>query len=131
MEITRRTDYAVRLMLALSRVEGGGPVSVRQLAEEMDVPYAFARGIQRDLVAAGLATTRRGVTGGLVLARPAGDVNMLEVVEAIEGPVSLNICTSDPDWCSRMGTCSAHRVWREANKLLRDYLGSKTLEDLA
>lgn len=118
-------------MLALSGVDDGKPVSVRQLADEMEVPYAFARGIQRDLVTAGLATTRRGVAGGLMLSRRPRDITMLDVVEAMEGPVALNICTSDPEWCSRMGTCSAHRVWGEANKLLRDYLGSKTLEDMA
>jgi Rrf2 family protein len=129
VEITRRTDYAIRLMLALAEA-GGGPVSVRELAERQQVPYAFARGIQRELVAAGLATTRRGATGGLSLARPASEITLLDVIEAVEGPIALNICTADPDWCQRMGACSVHQVWRGADDLVKEYFGSKSLAGL-
>jgi Rrf2 family protein len=129
VEITRRTDYAIRLMLALAEA-GGGPVSVRELAEKQAVPYAFARGIQRDLVSAGLATTKRGVSGGLCLARPAEDISLLDVIEAVEGPIALNTCTADPDWCQRMGACSVHEVWRGADVLVKQYFGSKSLAGL-
>lgn len=131
MEITRRADYATRLMLALARAEAGSPVSVKRLAEQQGVPYAFARGIQRDLVSAGLVESVRGAAGGLVLARPAAQVTLLDIVEAIEGRVSLNVCTADPAWCARMGSCPVHPVWKGANAVLREYLGSKTLEGLA
>ncbi len=129
MEITRRTDYAIRLMVALAQGDGG-PISVRQLAEEQHVPYAFARGIQRDLVAAGLAETKRGARGGLCLARPAAEITLLDVIEAVEGPIALNMCTADPDWCQRMGSCSVHQVWRGADDLVRQYFGSKSLAGL-
>jgi Rrf2 family protein len=129
VEITRRTDYAIRLMLALAEA-GGGPVSVRERAERQQVPYAFARGIQRELVAAGLATTTRGATGGLSLARPASEITLLDVIEAVEGPIALNICTADPDWCQRMGACSVHQVWRGADDLVKEYFGSKSLAGL-
>lgn len=130
MELTRRADYAVRMMLELAQSESGKPVSVRALADRQGVPYAFARGIQRDLVDAGLAETRRGVHGGLVMTRQPSDVTLLDIIEAIEGPLALNVCTSDPTWCSRMGGCSVHQVWKGADDLLRNYLGSKSLEGL-
>lgn len=130
MEITRRADYAVRMMLELARAGGGSPVSVRALAERQGVPYAFARGIQRDLVDAGLAESRRGVRGGLVMTRPPSDVTLLDVIEAIEGPLALNLCTADPTWCSRMDGCPAHQVWKGADDLLRGYLAGKSLEGL-
>jgi Rrf2 family protein len=130
VEITRRTDYAVRMMLELARAEPGVPVSVRALSERQGVPYAFARGIQRGLVDAKLAESRRGVHGGLVMTRPASEVSLLDIIEAIEGPLALNMCTSDPGWCARMGGCSVHQVWKGADNLLRDYLGSKSLEGL-
>ena len=129
MEITRRTDYGIRLMLALAEA-GGGPVSVRELADRQTVPYAFARGIQRDLVAAGLARTKRGKSGGLFLARSASEITLLDVIEAVEGPIALNICTADPEWCQRMGACSVHQVWRGADALVKEYFGSKSLAGL-
>lgn len=129
MEITRRTDYAIRLMLALAEGDGG-PISVRELADKQQVPYPFARGIQRDLVAAGLAQSKRGASGGLMLARPGSEITLLDVIEAVEGPIALNICTADPDWCQRMGACSVHQVWRGADALVKEYFGTKSLAGL-
>lgn len=129
MDITRRTDYAIRIMLELAAADGG-PISVRTLAENGDVPYAFARSIARDLVAAGLVESRRGVAGGLVLARDAEKVSLLDVVEATQGRVSCSVCTNDPGWCKRMGGCNVHAVWAGADVLMREYLGSKSLGGL-
>lgn len=129
MEITRRTDYGIRLLLELARV-GGGPVSVRRLAEEQAVPYAFARAVQRDLHAAELITTVRGAKGGAVLARSPEDITLLDVVKATQGIPSVSVCSHDPEWCSRSGSCAVHGVWRGADTLLRDYLSDKTLAGL-
>lgn len=130
MEISRKTDYAIRMLLNLA-ASGGGPVSVRALAEAGEVPYAFARSVQRDLVAAGFVEARRGVTGGLVLKRSAEDTTLLDVVEAMDGrPLSVAVCAADPSWCSRRPTCNVHGVWVEADAMLRGLLGSKTLADL-
>jgi len=129
VEISRRTDYALRILLDLARSDAE-PISVRTIAGRQDVPYAFARGIGRELVSAGLAESSRGVNGGLVLARDPGDISMLEVVEAMQGPISCAVCTSDPGWCSRMGGCSVHRVWTGADEMLKEYLGSKSLGGL-
>ena len=129
MEITRRADYAIRILMELARC-GGGPVSVRTLAKNQDVPYAFARGIQRDLAVAGLVTARRGAAGGAVLARPASDITLLDVVRATQTSTSCSVCVNDPTWCNRMGGCSVHQVWREADDMMAGYLGSKSLAGL-
>lgn len=129
MEITRRTDYAIRILLALAR-SNGEPVSVRELAENQNVPYAFARGIQRELVSAGLVESRRGATGGIRLARPAQDITLLDVVTAMQGPVSSAVCTKDAEWCRLMGGCTVHGVWREVDEMTSAYLGSKSLAGL-
>ncbi len=129
MVITRRTDYAIRMLMELAR-RSGARVSVRELAETQGVPYAFARSIQRDLVEAGLAVSSRGSAGGLSLARAPADVSLLDVVEAMQGPVSCSVCTSDPDWCERLGGCGVHAVWRGADDLVREYLGNRDLEGL-
>jgi Rrf2 family protein len=129
MEITRRTDYAIRILMELAR-SGGGPVSVRTLARSQEVPYAFARGIQRDLAAAGLVESRRGAAGGAVLTRSAEQITLLDVVHATQTNSSCAVCTHDPNWCNRMNGCSVHRVWREADEMMTGYLGSKSLAGL-
>jgi len=129
MEITRRTDYAIRILMELAR-SGGGPVSVRVLATSQDVPYAFARGIQRDLAAAGLVESRRGAAGGAVLTRSPEEITLLDVVHATQTNSSCSVCTNDPTWCNRMGGCSVHKVWREADEMMTGYLGTKSLAGL-
>lgn len=131
MEITRRTDYGIRILLELARRGGGAPLSVRVIAAAQEVPYAFARSIQGDLVAAGLVLSKRGAAGGIVLARRAAEISLLEVVEAIQGRVSVSVCSKDPGWCSRMGGCSVHRVWCEADRLVSAHLASQDLASLA
>ena len=129
MEITRRTDYAIRMLMELARC-GGGPVSVRSLAESQDVPYAFARGIQRELSEAGLVESRRGAAGGAVLTRSPAEITLLDVVRATQSHTSCSVCTNDPTWCNRMGGCTVHRVWREADEMMTGYLGTKSLAGL-
>ncbi len=129
MDITRRTDYAIRMLMALASEEDC-PISVRVLAEKDAVPYAFARAVQRDLVAADIVTATRGAAGGLCLSRPAADITLLDIVTATQGPPSVAVCSKDPAWCGRSGSCTAHRVWCEADSMFRTFLGSKTLEGL-
>lgn len=129
MEVSRRTDYAIRILLELARSDGE-PVSVRSLAQTQDVPYAFARGIQRELVSAGLVESRQGAHGGIFLARPAEMISLLGVVEAMQGAPSCSVCTSDPSWCKRVGGCAVHGVWSEADRMVSEYLGTKSLAGL-
>ena len=129
MEVSRRTDYAIRILMDLARSDGD-PVSVRTIAERQEVPYAFARGIARELVSAGMVESKRGATGGLVLARDPEDLSVLEIVEAMQGGVSCAVCTSDPAWCTRMDGCTVHQVWSGADEMLRQYLGSRSLAGL-
>jgi len=129
VEVSRRTDYAIRILLELARSDGT-PVSIRTIAERQEVPYAFARGIGSELVSAGLAESRRGVSGGLVLARDAADISLLDVIDAMQGGVSCAVCTHDKQWCARMGGCAVHAVWNGADELMREYLGSKSLRGL-
>ncbi len=130
MEITRRSDYAIRMMLALAQAGDECPVSVRTLAERQDVPYAFARAVQRDLSAAGLVNASRGASGGLCIARPADEISLLDVVTATQGASSIAVCANEPGWCDRSAACAVHRVWQDADKLVSDYLGTKTLGGL-
>lgn len=129
MDITRRCDYACRILRAVCRNEGRR-ISVSEIAEVEDIPYSFARSIQHDLVKAGFLATTRGARGGVALARPLGDVTVLEVLEAVEGPLSLSPCSQDARFCERSASCAYRRVWCGADRLLADYFGKITLADL-
>jgi len=129
VEVTRRTDYAIRLLIELASA-GGGPLSVRELAERGEVPYSFARGIQRDLLAAGLVESRRGAKGGIVLARPAEEITLLDALDATQPSSSCSVCTRDPGWCSRKNVCEVHKVWSEVDTLVRDTLGNRSIAGL-
>ena len=129
MEITRRTDYAIRILLELARV-GGGPVSVRELAQSQGVPYAFARSIQRELVDANLVISRRGAQGGIMLARPADEIALLDIANAMQKDVSCAVCSRDPKWCDRMNECAVHLVWREVDAKVAEILATKSLAGL-
>lgn len=129
MEISRRTDYAIRLIAALVESDGE-PLSVRSAAEQEDVPYAFARSIQHDLVLAGLVASRRGAHGGMVLCRPAEELTLLEIVESVQGPLSVSICAREQGWCPRDEACPFHKMWKGADEILRDYLSSVSMKEL-
>ncbi|MEI2997989.1 MAG: Rrf2 family transcriptional regulator [Senegalimassilia faecalis] len=129
MDITRRCDYALRILRAAYK-SGDEYVSVSEIAEKEDIPYAFARSIQHDLVKAGLIRTVRGARGGLVLNSDPADVTMLDVLEAIQGPVSVSLCAIDPDYCEKHADCAYNKVWHGADRLLNDYFSQITLRDL-
>ncbi|MDR2109108.1 MAG: Rrf2 family transcriptional regulator [Coriobacteriales bacterium] len=129
MEITRKTDYAIRLIAALVNREGK-PLSVRAASKLQGVPYTFARSIQHELVLAGFVTSLRGVHGGMVLRRDPDELTLIEVIEAIQGPFSIANCTTEANWCEREDGCSFHPVWEGTNDIIRDYLSSVSIKQL-
>jgi len=103
--------------------------TVRHTAELADVPYDYARTIARDLVNAELLKSRRGVGGGIELAKPAADITMLDIFNAMGEPTSLSLCTQGRV-CSRSVLCTIHSgVWRELDDLIEQHLEKATLGD--
>lgn len=129
VELNRRSDYACRIIRAAYR-SGDSYVSVSEVAEAEEIPYAFARSIQHDLVHAGLLKTVRGAKGGLALACDPSTTTLLDVLEALQGPMCMALCSADPSCCARSGHCEYSKVWRGADELLRSYFGAITLTQL-
>lgn len=129
MDITRRCDYACRIIRAAYRAQERYR-SVADISAEESIPYAFARSIQHELVQAGLITTVRGARGGLQLNCDPKTTTVLDVLEALQGPISVSPCAADPDFCEKSPQCEYNRVWLHADDLLRSYFASVTLEDL-
>lgn len=129
MNVTRRCDYACRILRAIYQ-NGNEQISVADIAEAEDVPYAFARSIQHDLTKGGLVKAIRGAHGGLVLACDPNEVTLYDLIELMQGPVSVSICANDPEYCHKAKGCALNPVWHGANKLLDNYFSAITLADI-
>lgn len=132
MDISRKTDYALRMLAALVE-DPSGVVSVRTAARENEVPYSFARSIQHDLAVAGIVENARGASGGMRLAVNPKETTLLQLVEAVQGPVVIASCANpagDGEPCPKRGRCHFSPVWCNAERMLRSYLSSVTLHDL-
>jgi Rrf2 family protein len=126
MQITKQADYALRAVLYLSRLEEGGRASTRDIANTQHIPPSFLAKIVSQLSIAGLIQTARGARGGVTLGKPAEQISILEVIEAIDGPMLLNECTGNPRICPFEGKCPLHVTWCEMRKLMHDKLSHAT-----
>ncbi len=111
MQITRQADYALRAMLYLSKLAPNERAATSQIAETKKIPPSFLAKIISQLSIAGLIHTSRGARGGVTLARDAKEISILEVVEAIDGPIALNECTVSPEGCPFSEDCPIHNLW--------------------
>jgi Rrf2 family protein len=131
VEITQQADYAVRAVLELALRPAGERVSSEEIARQQNIPSAFLTKILARLAAEGIVVTQRGVNGGARLARLPRDITMLQVVEAIDGPITLNRCARDPSGCARDRTCAVHPIWLELCQAFRARLNAYTFAAIA
>jgi Rrf2 family iron-sulfur cluster assembly transcriptional regulator len=127
LDLTKRSDYAIRAMLALTMAPDG-LLSSRKIAEEMKIPPRFLPQIMGDLTRAGLVDAHPGRAGGYRLAQSPGAVTLLRVIEAIEGDPHRQICVMRGTPCGADGECGVHDVFYAAEGALIDKLGSATLQ---
>lgn len=130
MQITRQADYAVRAVLYLAQREEGTRASTAQIARDQNIPLTFLAKIVSQLSAAGILRATRGARGGVTLARPVQEMSLLEVVEAIDGPVRLNECVLDPEACPQIEECTVRAVWCEAQADLVTKLAQTRFDQL-
>jgi len=131
MQITRQADYAVRAVVYLSEIGEGERAATSRIAEEQKIPPSFLAKIVSQLSVAGLLQTSRGARGGVSLARKPEDISLLEVVEAIDGPILLNECVADGGICVFGDTCQMRPVWCEAQSELVARLGNTSFDTVA
>ena len=130
LRLTNAADYAIRAMIHLACLPEGTVALREDVARGHGIPPSFMAKILRQLVRAGLLQSSRGVHGGFSLARPAPEINLLQVVEAIEGPLALTDCAPEGQGCAWSDTCPANLVWHEVQTSMADALRRATLEDL-
>jgi Rrf2 family protein len=130
MKLSTRSRYGMRLMLALALTDKKGPVFLKDIARSEQISEKYLSLIMIPLKAKGLVNTFRGAHGGYVLSRPASEIKLLDIIEPLEGDITLVDCVKKPDICDRSDECATRDVWDEMSSLLSDFLGTFTLEDL-
>ncbi len=130
-ELTKRADYGIRAMLALARAGDDGPLSVRRIAAEMDIPARFLPQVMTDLGRAGLVRAETGRNGGYRLARTAAEIDLLEIIDAIEGDSRRVSCVLRGGPCDPSGECAVHAVFWTAQTGLRETLARADLATIA
>jgi Rrf2 family protein len=131
-QISRKIEYGTRAMLYLSSLPDGMTTSFKEIGRQMAIPQQFLAKILKKLVSARLVRSIRGSHGGYSLARPASQISFLDVIEAVEGTVTVNVCTS-PDHlgCSFADSCSMQSLWQQGQERMRDVYRSARLDKLA
>jgi Rrf2 family cysteine metabolism transcriptional repressor len=131
MHISSKSRYAVRALVELALRTGGEtrPVRVSDLARERDLPAQFLEQLFGALRRGGVLTSHRGAGGGFAFARRPENVSVLDVVEALDGPVSVAACTSAH--CDQQDLCGPSMVWRDAEAAFEGVLAATNIADLA
>jgi len=131
MQLTRAGDYAVRVMIHLASAPWGAVIRRGEIQERQGVPPAHLAKIIQALGRAKLVRTFRGAGGGVSLAVRSEEVNLRQVIEAVEGPIHLNRCLGRPGACPRDVFCTAHPVWQRIQEVLMRELDAVTVASLA
>lgn len=131
MKLTRGGEYGIRGVLYLAKQEEGRVSMLSAIAKDQDVPPRFLAKIFQALAKAGLVKSHRGAKGGFSLARPAAEITIRDVIEAIEGPIHLNVCLVADGECTRDQICPIHAVWEEAQDSMLGVLAKKSFAELA
>jgi Rrf2 family protein len=131
VRISAKADYALRAALELARAGDDAPVKAERIAEAQDIPLRFLENILGELRHGGVVESRRGAEGGYMLARPAAEVALADVVRAVDGPLA-NVSGRRPDALEYPPGGEVLRdVWVAVRSSLREVLEGTTLADLA
>ena len=127
MKLSRHADYALRIVLDLAVKPSS---RIGDIAQRRAAPPAFLAKIVRSLVRAGLLRSLRGRNGGVALARPASRITVLQVIEAVDGPLALNHCVPGACGCPLSASCPARSLWMKLQRIVGDELKAVTIESL-
>jgi Rrf2 family transcriptional regulator, iron-sulfur cluster assembly transcription factor len=129
LSLSQTTGYAVRALICLDQHRDQACL-IRNVAACAGIPKPYLARIINDLTYKGLVTARRGCQGGIALARPAGDISLLQIVEAVEGPDWIAPCLFGLDDCASHKNCPIHKFWQRVSKQLKDLLGRTMLTEV-
>lgn len=131
LQISRKVDYALRAMIYLASIPDGRIAPLPEIAARMDTPEDFLAKILKTLANQGLVRSTRGARGGYQLARASREISFLDVIEAVEGKITVNVCLDQGEGCRLSERCTMHAVWRLGQERMLEVYRAATLESLA
>ncbi len=133
LKVSRKIEYGLRAMIYLASMAPGAVVPFREIARAMEIPQDFLAQILKTLVNAGVVQSLRGAHGGYRLGRKAEAISFLDVIEAVEGPVQINVCLNQmgKDVCGLSPACTMYSVWKEAQEKMLEVYRAARLDRLA
>ncbi|MGQ9672821.1 MAG: RrF2 family transcriptional regulator [Candidatus Aminicenantales bacterium] len=130
IKVSTKGRYGLRLMLNLASKYNSGQKAVilKDVAKEEDISLRYLEQIIIALKIKKLVKSIRGAGGGYTLARKPSEINLCEILEALEGTCALVDCVEDADYCDRIPSCAAYEVWKEASEIMKRYFLRVTLQ---
>ncbi len=131
MMISTRGRYALRILIDLAENQKDGYITLREAADRQEISEKYLESIVKDLVKARFVEGVRGKGGGYRLARPADEINVLEVLQSTDGTLAPVACLAEgSEPCSRAAACRTLPLWKGLDKVVSEYLGGFTVQDL-
>ncbi len=131
MIITRATEYSIRAVLHLADQYPAAVISKQEICEKEGITPAFLTKILQPLIRKGIVRSKRGVSGGFALARDPAKLTLVDVMQAVDEPMALNVCLLEGHACERECTCPVHDMWAEAKSSFEQIFSRHTVADLA
>jgi Rrf2 family protein len=131
MKVPMKVDYGVRALVELASHQGERPIQTSEIAARQSIPEAYLDQLMTTLRKFGLIRSRRGPSGGHMLAKDPSDINLGMVMATLEGNTPLVDCLVEPDECSLSDTCAQRDVWKSVEDAMQDLLSATTVADLA
>src|SRR3954452_15278684 len=132
MRLSHLADYAVVLMTAAARYPAGARLSATELSADTGVPLPTAQKLMGQLATSGLLSSARGASGGFALSRPAGEISLADIVEAVEGPIALTMCSDGVNHeCALDAHCKIKPHMGIVGNAVRGALGAVSLQQLS
>lgn len=132
MKITQEADYGLRVVLYLCKLGYGEKVGAKEISEKEGIPLRFLLKLLGKLIQVDILKSYRGVKGGYVINKLPEQITLKDVIEAIDGPVCVNRCVIEPNFCNlnKSGVCIVHRAMTKVQKSLNAELESINFKQL-
>jgi Rrf2 family protein len=130
MKLSTKGRYAARAMLDIALNQKGGPVAVREIAKRQRISERYLENILTVLAKEGLVISTRGKSGGFSLSRDPQNINLKDIITAVEGSLAPVDCVEDANNCDMVSVCVTYEIWCKLEKALMDILSSTTLKDM-
>lgn len=129
--LSKASEYAIRGLQYLAMQSGDRVYSHEEIAKVQDISPTYLAKLLQELTRKGFVKSYRGLRGGFSLAKPPRDITLLDIIEAIEGPIYLSECLVRNGFYQSEGACHFHQVWQDVQRMFLDCLNGCTLEDIA